>query len=309
VPEPIILVADAGPAAGLGHLSRSAAVAVALRCRGIETHCYAYGAEAPFDRDGLHWTPLSDPRLVGGARVLVVDSYQVRRETLVEAARTSRLVVMHDFGDPPEGAALVVGVANESSESAPRLLGGPAYAALRPAFWGLPARKLRETADRVLVTTGGGQLDRLGCELAEAVAAAVPAAQVSLVRRPNAQGPAPRGIEALAAPQSLLGPLLHADLAVTAGGQTMLEAAATGTPSLALPLVENQRKQTARLGALGAVQVVDPPTVSGVTRAAVQLLDNFEARRSLAGAGQSVVDGYGALRVAFEIARLAEGQS
>src|SRR5690349_10726545 len=35
----------------------SSAVAVALRCRGIEARCDALGSEAAFERDGIAWAP------------------------------------------------------------------------------------------------------------------------------------------------------------------------------------------------------------------------------------------------------------
>jgi spore coat polysaccharide biosynthesis predicted glycosyltransferase SpsG len=302
----VAVVADADPGAGLGHLSRAGAVAVALGRKGAETNCYASGAEAPFERDGVPWKPLrGDLPFVDGG-VLVVDSYRITREKLEATARECKLVVMLDQGTPPDGAALVVAVASANTGSAPHRLAGPAYAALRPDFWDLPERRLGERAERVLVTTGSGQFDPLGCELAEALAVALPASRVTLVRGPQAAGPAPTGVDELVAPESLAEPLLQSDLAVTAGGQTMLEAAAAGTPCVALPLVENQRRQVATLSELGAVRAVDPVTVTDATAAARGLVEDFSARRRLSSAAQKAVDGGGALRVASEIAKLAE---
>src|SRR5438128_116790 len=129
---PIVLVADAGKEAGLGHVSRSSAVAVALRCRGIETRCHAYGADEPFTRDGVDWIPLRSPELPEPPEhVLVIDSYRLPQDVLSRAARAHRLIVMHDFGSVPDGAALVVSAAAGPSRDGSRL-SGFAYAALRP---------------------------------------------------------------------------------------------------------------------------------------------------------------------------------
>jgi UDP-2,4-diacetamido-2,4,6-trideoxy-beta-L-altropyranose hydrolase len=291
VASPVVIVADAGKEAGLGHISRSSAVAVALGHRGIETRCYAYGAEEPFERDGVSWTPLDGDELPAGTEgVLVVDTYRISVEELSRAAAQRRLVVMHDHGEPPANAALVVSAAVD-----------PANAALRPIFWSLPERQIRDTVERVLVTTGSGGFGDVGPGLAGAVAAALPSAAVSLVRGPYAESSFPDGVEILDAPESLLAPLLAADLVLSAGGQTMLEAAATGTPCIAIPLVENQRRQAVRLAELGAVRLVD---VDHAAAAAVELAQDVEARRSLSRAGQRAVDGYGALRIASAIAEL-----
>src|SRR5436305_9382834 len=119
--SPVVIVADAGKEAGLGHISRSSAVAVALARRGVETRCYAYGADEPFERDGVSWTPLDGddlPASSGG--VLVVDTYRLPAEALSQAAAESRLVVMHDHGEPPENATLVVSAAVDPANAALR---------------------------------------------------------------------------------------------------------------------------------------------------------------------------------------------
>jgi spore coat polysaccharide biosynthesis predicted glycosyltransferase SpsG len=289
--SPVVIVADAGRQAGLGHISRSSAVAVALSRRGIETRCYAYGADEPFERDGVSWTRLDGDDLPASpGDVLVLDTYRLPSEALSRAAAEVRLVVMHDHGEPPENAALVVSAAVD-----------PAKAALRPSFWGLPERQIRDVVERVLVTTGSGGFGEVGPRLAEAVAVALPSASVALVRGPYAASSSPPGVEILDAPDSLLAPLLAADLVLSAGGQTMLEAAATGTPCIAIALVENQRRQAERLAELGAVRLA---AVDHAASAAVELARDPEERRSLSRAGQQAVDGYGAQRVAFAIAEL-----
>ncbi len=301
----VVFVADAAKEAGLGHISRSSAVAVALRSREIDTRCYAHGADEPIEHDAVTWLPLSDDELPASPEhVLVIDSYRVPQEALARAAQTARVVVMHDYGDVPAGAALVVSPAGSPSSDDNAWLSGLAYAALRSGYWGLPTRSLDERVRHVLVTTGSGHFANTGRNLAQLLAETLPEATVALVRGPHAPIAALPGVEVLHAPYSLLEPLLAADLVVSAAGQTMLEAAATGTPCIALPLAENQRPQAVRLAELGAVRVVDPPRGEDVTAALFELAQDVEARRALSRNGQRAVDGYGALRVAFEIARL-----
>jgi UDP-2,4-diacetamido-2,4,6-trideoxy-beta-L-altropyranose hydrolase len=114
----------------------------------------------------------------------------------------------------------------------------------------------------------------------------------------------PADIELIDAPESLLETLLAADVVVSAAGQTMLEAAACGTPCVALSLADNQWKQARRLAALRAVTLVDPPATSAVVAAVRELAEDADTRRELSRNGQQAVDGYGALRVAFHIDRL-----
>ena len=303
-PEPIVFIADAGPEAGLGHVSRSSALAVALRCRGLDSRCHARGSDEPFDRDGIRWSSMAgDQPLAPEASVVVVDSYRLSLDELEKAAESTQLVVMHDYGGVPSGAALVVNPASEPDNGA--RLGGLEYVPLRPGFWGLPDRSVSDQARRILVTMGSGRFDALGCEVAGKVASALPEVEVTLVRGPYAGGlRAPAGVTILAAPDSLVDPLLAADAVVTAGGQTMLEAAAAGTACVALPIVENQKRQVDRLARVGAVRVVEPPHADSAVNAVVELARDLAGRRELSRRGQRGIDGYGAFRVAFRIERL-----
>jgi spore coat polysaccharide biosynthesis predicted glycosyltransferase SpsG len=282
----IAVVADGGPAAGLGHLGRSTAIAAALRARGLEVTCCAYGASAPVRIDGVEWTPGT-----ASGDLLVLDSYTMPAAERDALAAGSPLVSMHDHGGRPPGAALVVTVGGEPG---PRTLAGLRYAPLRAPFWGLPPRAVAAEARRVLVTTGGGALQDAGVAIAREATAAF--AEVALVRGPYAEFEAPDGVELIDAPPVLLEHLLAADVVITAAGQTALESAATGAATVAIPFVDNQRRQAARLAGAGAAVAAEPDAAV----AAAASLD----RAALARAGQAAIDGYGALRIAFAIAAL-----
>jgi UDP-2,4-diacetamido-2,4,6-trideoxy-beta-L-altropyranose hydrolase len=283
----IAIVADGGPSAGLGHVGRCSAIAAALRARGLEVECRAYGAAAPARVDAIEWTP-------GTAEgdVVVLDTYTMPEAERDALAARVPLVAMHDFGGAPRGAALVVSVGGEPG---PNRLAGLRYAPLRPPFWGLPLRHVSGPLRRVLVTTGGGALQDAGVALAREAVAAFP--EVALVRGPYATFDAPDGVELIDAPPSLLPHLLAADAVITAAGQTALEAAATGAATIAVPFVDNQRRNAAALERAGAAVVAEP----GKAVAAAATVD----AAALARAGQAAVDGYGALRIAFAVATLA----
>jgi spore coat polysaccharide biosynthesis predicted glycosyltransferase SpsG len=286
----VALVADGGPDAGLGHVSRCSALAVALRCRGVRTACLLNGSDEPLECDGISWTPLAD---VVDADVLVLDSYR-----LSGMQSDMPLVVFDDAGESGAEAALVVDPSG-APVSDGRRLAGFRHACLRSPFWGLPERAAAREVRSVLVAAGsGGAAD----ELATAAREALSDADVRVVRGPYARQAA-TGADVIHAPASLLEPLLGADLVVTGAGQTMLEAAAAGAPCVAVALAENQRRQGRRLAAEGAVRFVE--AAEAVRPAIDALVADHGARAGLARRAQQVVDGLGALRVAFRIAELA----
>jgi UDP-2,4-diacetamido-2,4,6-trideoxy-beta-L-altropyranose hydrolase len=297
------LIADAGPAARLGHLSRTGAVAVALRSRGAEVRCLAWGADEPIERDGLDWEPLARAESPPTGGVVVLDSYEASAESVSELAADSGLVLMHARDAVPEAEIVTSTVGREGDLGRLRLF-GLTYACLRPAYWGAPERRTGDRVARVLIATGGGDAGGAAAELAEAAREAVPDAEVAVLRGPYASGELPDGIVAVEHPPTLLGELLAADLIVTAGGQTLLEAAAVGTPAIAVVLAENQRSQAEAVSLQGAAVIAEPG--AGVTDAVGELAADAARRAAIGRSGQELIDGFGALRVGFHVARLIE---
>jgi spore coat polysaccharide biosynthesis predicted glycosyltransferase SpsG len=297
----VVVVADGGAGSGLGHLSRSGAVSSALRARGRTVACFALGADEVVTHD-VEWLPAAllrecaPPRL-GGA--VVLDSYRTPMSEALRFAGGTHLVVMHDRGEAIGDAEVVVSLTGEPGAG---LLAGPAYACLRPAFWGLPTAVESGDVESVLVTTGAGEAP---FEIAAAIKARLPGIAVSAVVGPFAAASSfPTGIHAVVAMSSLLEALRMADVVVTAGGQTLLEALACGKPTVAIVTAENQQEQVQFLATNGAAVAIDPPSPFAVAEAVARLVADHEKRRQISISGRELVDGFGALRVGFAIDQL-----
>ena len=283
----VAVVADGGPGAGLGHLGRSSAIAAALRARGVAVSCHAYGAAEPVTVDGIAWSPLDEPPAPAGG-VVVLDTYTMPETDRAALAERFAVALMHDVGGILPAATLVVAVGRREDEIAmlgTPVLAGLRYAALRAPFWGLPVRHARARVRRVLVTTGGGTLQDAGVALAAQVKAALPGASVALVRGPRAHFTAPPGVELVNAPRSLVDELLAADIVVTAAGQSALEAVATGAATVALALVDNQRRNATMLAATGAARVLEPG--ADIAATVGHLAGDRAERAALAERGQT----------------------
>jgi hypothetical protein len=130
------------------------------------------------------------------------------------------------------------------------------------------------------------------------------AIEIELVWAPSFAGKPPQGVEVVRSPASLLEPLLRCDVVVCTGGQTLVEAAATGTPALALEGALNQRPQIAALADREAVVAVAEDAVPATIE---RLLASAATRKSLSERAREAVDGRGALRVAEELRALVDG--
>jgi spore coat polysaccharide biosynthesis predicted glycosyltransferase SpsG len=287
-------VADAGPEAGLGHLSRCTGLAVALRCHGCEVRTLAYGADGPLTISGVAWepVPLSADLAFEGAGTVVLDSYRLPGSG---GPAGGELVAFHDQGqtDPPPGARVVA-----LAGSADAWAVGPRYACLRPEYWGVEPVAPGDPVDRVLVAAGSG-VSGGAAAAATAVLEAVPGAEVRLVMGPYAGDDVPEGVVAAHVPGGLRDELRAADLVVTAAGQTMLEALCAGVPCVAYAAVENQRAQLDLMASGAAVQASDPESLGAAVAA---LAEDPGRRGALAARGRETVDGFGALRLAARIA-------
>ena len=297
-PSKVALIADAAPDVGLGHLTRTGAVAAALVARGRSVSCHGFGAARVIERDGLTWHPLEPGAPPPEAGLRLVDSY---RMDAAELPADVPLVVMHDRGDPPPNAARVVSVA--SPETGERWLSGLRHACLRRSFWGLPPGSVRRSLERVLVTTGAGDPGAQAYSIAAAVKRAVPDARVELVIGPQSAAGAPPGVFELRT-NDLLPTLRAVDLVVTGAGQTMLEAMAVGCPCIAVVLSDNQRPQADLAAEADAVRVVREPSPHDVENCVRDVAASRDARVVLSRTAQATVDGYGSLRVAFAIDEL-----
>jgi len=297
----IALVADAGASVGLGHVARCSAIAAALRARGDAVSCHAHGATARLSLDGIAWQPLDWADVPDGG-VVLLDSYVLGAAAVRSPGR--RLAVLHDEGEPPAGADLIVSVAGVAAPAGAEVLSGLLHAPLRADYWDLPPRRVADRAGRVLVTTGGGVFPEVALAAAADVAAALPGARVGLVRGPYMDLAPPTGVELVDAPASLRDELLAADIVVTAAGQTALEAAATGAPTLAMVLVANQRANADALAAAGAVRLVEGPGAQ-LRATLAELAGDGAERAALARRAQAAVDGRGAGRIAARLAALS----
>jgi len=308
----------AGPRLGYGHLMRARALAqhlamqVSLSVRG--------GAAAARAARSMGLQLTNNPASLDRADLLVVDDPSLKhgRSWIARAKRAGvPSVSVHD-SVPAHDADLVIcgSIGAGEIQSTGRVLNGPQFylldrrirIALRNRWSRTDARPLR-----VLVALGGGHhVRRVAQQVVHAIrrytsdVSIVVAAGFSRGRRPTL-----RGAHWLSARTGLTQALVDCDVAIVAGGVTLYEACALGTPAVAMAVVPAQRRAIAEFAARGAV--VDAGQASELTieraaRGVARLLGDERRRRITASRARQLVDGLGARRAAEHIqAMLARG--
>jgi spore coat polysaccharide biosynthesis predicted glycosyltransferase SpsG len=203
-----------------------------------------------------------------------------------------------------------------------RLLLGPRYALVREQF-SVRKRSIERTVSRVLVTTGGTDLGGWVTRLVRAVRETLPGAVVDVIVGPYFASESVRVLDTLAAacPNVVLHRnvadvrdlMLNADIAVTGGGQTLFELAATGTPAIAVCLAENQTANLISLHTAGSLvyagRLDHPDVVSRIREAVTQLSSSWDRREQMSLAGRTAVDGEGPARVAEALLQLGRSHA
>jgi hypothetical protein len=267
------------------------ALAVALRRRGAEV-------------DLVELSDATTADIPTGGRVVVVDAYSVDAGRPNVAADV--LVAVDDLGrdlavdlvvDPNPGPA-------PPRPRAGRVLQGVEFALVGP-IPDTTTRAVTEPVATVLVTTGAGDAAGEGARIAERVHARRPDLRIRLVVGPWGRAHAPEGVVPVEQPVGLWDELAAADIVVTAGGVTLLEACGLGRPTIAVALAENQQRNVVGASAAGAaVGIESPGDPDEVAAVVVELAADPSARRRLHESAIVWVDGCGPERVAEAVLAL-----
>lgn len=310
--DEVVILTEAGPSIGHGHLGRCVALYDAFEAEGARPKMVVRGTAERKPSLVEHrrvefaeW--LDGARLVAGTPIAVVDSYEAPESAYESIAAEVEVAVWLDDTARlayPSGVVVNGGLLARSLPYArpvgASLLLGPRYQPLRCAFWQPPERRVSERVERVLVVFGGSDVRSLGPRLAALFADMPDAPSIHLVDGSLT------GVEMRDA-------MLAADVAVSAAGQTLYELAAVGVPTVGVVVADNQRVNSIGWQRAGFLKVAGMWNDPGVLERAVELtheLDSVSARCHAAHAGQRMVDGAGASRVSrfvratLEVARL-----
>ncbi|MDA3936756.1 MAG: glycosyltransferase [Actinomycetota bacterium] len=292
---------EAGPAVGLGHLARCVALYDAFCSIGFSCNLVVAG-DAPSHITESRKVNLLDwhsstvaTGIVEGAGIVVIDSYLANQSVYRAVAERSRVAVyLDDTARLPYPSGFVVNGNPAASEIGIELglgttaLLGPQYQILREQFSAGEPHPICPVIERILVVSGGADVKGALRAMAETAYTSLPTAELDLVDEPRTA-------------QEMRDAMLAADIAVTAAGQTIYELAALGVPAVAVCVADNQVAQAQAFERAGALRIAGAWGRSNPMEHIPELLMDLAApdiRACMSVAGQRLVDGRGAFRVA-----------
>lgn len=330
---------DGNAEIGTGHVMRCLAIAHAVRKAGGDcTFIVADEKMRPLIAgqgfscivldsvwSDLDWETGKMERLIRekGIRSLLVDSYFVTPDYLQRLHQLTHVTYIDDLNQfvYPCSALINYNIYADKWDYPSRypdtqLLLGPRYAPLREEFQNLPRRTVREQVLDVLVTTGGSDPLNVAGSLVQRAKQTPKIAGLNyhiVAGRFNQHLPM---LEELAQEhpgvfihrnvQRMSELMLACDIAVSAGGSTLYELCACGTPTICFAWADNQLDGIAAFGekymiSVGDVRMDGGSAIRKVTDAVVCLRRNWKMRESQAQLLSELSDGQGAMRLAHEL--------
>jgi spore coat polysaccharide biosynthesis predicted glycosyltransferase SpsG/RimJ/RimL family protein N-acetyltransferase len=320
----VLIHCHGGPAIGMGHVARAAALAEVALDRGHQV-AFAGTFEGPLvtERLATLGVEVVDEPDLTTYDVVHVDTYLPDGDDL--AARAAGVALLSNLEDGEYGrrpADLVVdpnlGAESTSRDSGSVLLRGSRWALLRRSVTDHAGQAaLADEARRVLVVMGG--TDPLGATGAvlDALAATGRNLAVTAIAQPEARDELQRRVAGYALDVRLVPPradltalMLEQDLVVSAAGTTVWDLCCLGVPAALVCVADNQEAGYQRVLERGAAVGLGS-AAHGLDRdAAVATLqrvlgDHRGLREQLSAAGTRLVDGRGAWRVVRSWEQLA----
>lgn len=258
-----------------------------------------------------------------GAAGLVVDTYDIDGHCL-SRIQGPKVIVIDDMADRPLAVDMVINGAaraedlNYQTSSGTALLLGIQYALLRDSFSQKPYRLHPEGIKRVLISVGGRDPFGLTLRLMNWTLETLNGVKQDVIVGPFFGKAYEQKIDRMAEengqltlhhnPENLRNLMLGCDLAVTGGGQTTYELAATGTPTIAIRLADNQTRNVMGLSEQGTLEWIgdleDHNLQEKFKTSLLRLSDDRGWREKMSLSGRLLVDGSGAIRASKEILEL-----
>lgn len=337
--EPRVLFrVDGGARLGMGHVTRSLAIADALRESARAEVAFLMSAEHPegireASRRGYRVQALGDLRIESCVRsiqdfapaILINDMPSLDSEYLKALAHLGATTV--NLVDTPEDLEtteqyeqVIISVMSHDRETPEGFYAGPAYAILREQFRDRK-KDVRRLPQRVLLSFGGSDPQGLTLKAVRALQALPFEIEVLAVTGPafahqrelkTLLSTLQRRVTLIQEAGGHISELmLDADLMVGSGGMSVYEIAALGTPGVVLGQNAREDRRMREFARHGTVQYLGLGPEVGEERlleAVSSLLGDFERRQAMSERGRALVDGLGAARTAEVVLERHEKQ-
>ena len=311
----ITILCKASFSDGMGHLVRQSHIAKTLRERGHDIRFFIpdyLPAKAWLDQYGLLHQTLNEEKKVDGD--LIILDIQNTTTTFIKKIKQykNKVVSFEDLGEGRNHVDLLIDC-NLDEEKSLRLpaLFGHNYAVLAKEFeaYHSKVREFKEPMDSVLITFGGTDPHSMIPTLAKKILSIQPNISITLLTGPGSKNISllkdladkNNKVTLLESTIKMAQTLFIHDAVFCAGGITLHEAMAVGTPAFVINQVTHQVPKSQRAEEQGAAINLGMNDFWNENRLPEILKFNAKALAKMSQAGKSLIDGKGLKRIADAI--------
>lgn len=257
--------------------------------------------------------------------VLLIDSYYVTKEYLEAMHQNCKIAYIDDLFQVIYPYDILINYAIHAKEypygqyycSKTKLLLGTQYIPLRNQFLNAGIRTIRRNAEHVLITTGGADHYEIARQLVDVLVISQTFSQMMITvvcgkfssqfEKLKEKSEKYSNLSLLYDVKNMASLMQQADVAVSAGGTTLYELAAVGTPFVCFTVADNQLDNangfhSNGLGLYaGDVRDGSDILIKKIVDSLDFLIENYEYRKTTSMRMKKTVDGSGARRIAENI--------
>lgn len=256
--------------------------------------------------------------LLKDSDVIVIDSYLADYEIYEMISKLSNVPIYVDDNNRiqyPSGIVLngsiFVEELNYPHKTDVDYLVGTRYIPLRKEFWSIPEKEINPNIETVMITFGGDDLMDVTPKILKILTENFPNVNKKVIigngfkNKEKIELLKDKKTELIYGPDAdgMLSNMLEADIAISAGGQTIYELARVGVPTIGIAVVGNQINNVnywSKVGFLESLTILNGEILSEDLINNLKGLEDNNIRKKMSDIGKSYVDGFGARRVAEE---------
>ncbi len=249
-------------------------------------------------------------KIVAEEKNVILDSLLIKKQLFNDIKSSCKnFIYIDDFNRWKHDKGIIidwtVGLKNKKKSKNVNYLFGEKYTSLRKAFWGIEPRITNREIKRILVSFSSDNNNLLPNVIRE-ITKQFNKVKIDILipKKTNFSIRASKkylNFHIKLTDKQIMKLMLKSDIAIAAGGQTLYELAATGTPCIAIISNDNQFEDTLGFEKIGFLKncgfYKTDDYISKLSRFLV-LLESFELRLVMSKIGQKTIDGNGAIRVA-----------
>ncbi len=326
----VFIITEGSKSIGFGHITRCTSLYQAFEENSIRPLFLINGDETIRDLlkdmnyEIVNWIEKKRElfNCIKNADVFVIDSYLADYGLYEKVSQSVKVPVCIDDNkriDYPRGIVVngtiyAEGLNYPQKEGVTYLLGSR-YIPIRKEFWDVPKKAIKENIDNIMITFGGDDMRNLTPKVLKLLNKNYPELykkvvigegfkpikqiessrddKTKLIYYPDAEG--------------MKKEMLEADVAISAGGQTLYELARVGVPTIAIAVADNQMNNVKGWLKAGFIEYAgwwEDKVLFNNISTKLELLKNYNLRNQKSLIGKKFIDGSGAFRIVQAITNL-----